>query len=547
MISLKSVMSSPVISVTPESPISDAVALMGHHNISAIVVVNNQFPVGIFTERSLLHLVTSVFFDPTQPIKETIFTKPITCIADADIHEAYLLFLHHNIRHMIVVDEQGMLAGIATETDLLQSLGLEYFVSFDNLKKISTKNVISLKKDDSVVTAMQLMRKNNISSIVIEENLTPIGIITERDIVHLIRDETDLHSTSLQEVMTHPVQTASAMISTHSAAEQLRKNRIRRLVITDKDDHLAGIVTETDILKGLQSGYITVLKEVIENQVVQLRNVRKQLNDKIILESMMESATDIAFVITDLNYKILHSNKTAEALFGYSLHDANQIGIPTLFQREGGNPEHLEQAIAHIHNKGKFSYTHSKQTGSKLVYIEFNIFGINGKDKDIQGYVLIATDITEHVEINQHLTGRNKEIEEKNAALRVLLKQREIDKEENSQIFQQNVEQLVLPFFSKLRKSDTTPEQENILQSIESNLRQINSPFAHRISNIFSKLTPAEIQVANLIKNGHSSKEIASLLNLSDKTIYTHRRNIRKKSDITNQKVNLQTILQQLE
>jgi DNA-binding CsgD family transcriptional regulator len=104
-----------------------------------------------------------------------------------------------------------------------------------------------------------------------------------------------------------------------------------------------------------------------------------------------------------------------------------------------------------------------------------------------------------------------------------------------------------LSFFSKLRKSNTSPSQENIIKSIENNLRQINSPFAHRILSIYSKLTPAEIQVANLIKNGHSSKEIASLLNLSAKTVYTHRRNIRKKSGITNQKINLQTILQQVE
>lgn len=130
---------------------------------------------------------------------------------------------------------------------------------------------------------------------------------------------------------------------------------------------------------------------------------------------------------------------------------------------------------------------------------------------------------------------------------KVLLKQREIDKEEISQVFQQNVDQLVLPFFCKLREGDSSSNRNNIIKSIESNLRQINSPFAHRITNLFAKLTPAEIQVANLIKNGHSSKEIASILNLSEKTVFTHRRNIRKKSGITNQKINLQTILQQIE
>lgn len=520
---------------------------MEHHNISAIVVTDGKFPAGIFTERSLLRLATSGFYDPNQAVKEIILTKPITSKAETDIHEAYLLFLQHIIRHLIVVDDQGMLIGIATETDLLHSLGLEYFVSFDDLSDVTTKNVKSLKQEDSVVSAMQLMNDNNISSIVIEENSRPIGIITERDIVRLIRTEIDLNYTSLREVMSHPVQTAASNTSAHAAAKLFRKNHIRRLVISDEDGQLAGIVTETDIVKGLQSDYVNLLKEVIETQVIELQTVRKQLNDKIILESMMESATDIAFVITDLDYNILHSNKTAETLFDYTQQDANSMGIPALFQKDGVSLQHLDKALEHIKNKGKFNFTYTKKKGRKLCYIESNIFGIKSKDNSIEGYVLIARDISRSIETSQHLKNRSEELEETNAALRVLLKQREIDKEEISQVFQQNVDQLVLPFFCKLRKSNTSSSQDNIIRSIEENLRQINSPFAHRISNIFTKLTPAEIQVANLIKNGHSSKEIASLLSISDKTVYTHRRNIRKKSGITNQKVNLQTILQQLE
>lgn len=547
MISLKSLMTSPVVTITPESVIADAVALMDHHSISALVIVDGQFPVGIFTERSLLRLIISGSFNPNQAISEVITPKLITAKSEIDIHEAYLLFLQHKIRHLIVVDNRGMLIGVATESDFLHNLGLEYFVSFNDITNVTTKNVISLKQDDNVFSAMQLMNTNSISSIVIVQDSNPTGIITERDIVRLINAETDLDSTFLKEVMSHPVQTAASGISAHSAAELIRKQGIRRLVITDEDGKLAGIVTETDIIKGLQSEYINLLKEVIETQVVQLQTVRKQLNDKTILETMMQSATDIAFVITDLDCKILHSNKTAETLFGYTPQEANKIGILKIFQKEGAGPANRNQAIEQIKNQGKYSYTYKKKTGDKTYYIESKIFGIRSKDENIQGYVLIARDISRSVETSKHLKNRSEELEETNAALRVLLKQRETDKEEMSQAFQQNIEKLVLPFFSKLRKSNTSPSQENIIKSIENNLRQINSPFAHRILSIYSKLTPAEIQVANLIKNGHSSKEVASLLNLSAKTVYTHRRNIRKKSGITNQKINLQTILQQVE
>jgi PAS domain S-box-containing protein len=347
--------------------------------------------------------------------------------------------------------------------------------------------------------------------------------------------------------MSRPVQTAPSDISAHSAAMLIKKVGIRRLVITDENNQIAGIVTETDIIKGMQSEYINLLKEVIETQVVQLQKVRKQLDDKIILESMMHSATDMGFVITDLEFKILHSNKTAETLLGYTPEGIKKAGISKIFAKEGIDAAYLKEVTDHIKKNETFNYTYTRKIGGASCHIESNVFGIKSQNDGIQGYVLIARDISEGVQTRQHLQKRSEELEETNAALRVLLKQREIDKEEINQIFQQNIDQLVLPFFSKLHKSNTCPSQKNLIKSIENNLRQISSPFAHRISNLFTKLTPAEIQVANLIKSGHSSKEIASLLNLSEKTVYTHRRNIRKKSGITNQKVNLQTILQRLE
>ncbi|WP_372682026.1 response regulator [Desulfosarcina sp.] len=143
----------------------------------------------------------------------------------------------------------------------------------------------------------------------------------------------------------------------------------------------------------------------------------------------------------------------------------------------------------------------------------------------------------------RELEAQARDLEDVNAALKVLLKQREADKTELEERLVFNFRELVKPLLERLKTSGLDQRQKGFLEIVETQLNDILSPFLRGVSQGYLKLTPTEIQVANLVKHGQSTKEIASLLNLSPRTVEVNRNNIRKKIGITNKKVNLRTYL----
>lgn len=134
-------------------------------------------------------------------------------------------------------------------------------------------------------------------------------------------------------------------------------------------------------------------------------------------------------------------------------------------------------------------------------------------------------------------------LEEANTALKVLLKRREEDKKEFEEKMVLNVKELIQPYLEKLKNGRLNDSQKGCLGIIESNLNDIISPLVRGISTKHLRLTHAEIQIANLVKQGKTTKEISELLFLSPRTIESYRDNIRKKLGIKNKKINLRTYL----
>ncbi len=162
----------------------------------------------------------------------------------------------------------------------------------------------------------------------------------------------------------------------------------------------------------------------------------------------------------------------------------------------------------------------------------------------------IAYDITERKLVEdvlmareQELESKTRDLEEMNAALKVLLQKREDDKSALEEKILSNVKQLIEPYFDNLKQTDLSARQTNLLGIIETNLTEIISPFVRDFTAIKYKLTPKEIQIANLIKQGKASKEIAEIIGLSVRTIEFYRTKIRQKFGLKTGKDNLQAHL----
>ena len=173
--------------------------------------------------------------------------------------------------------------------------------------------------------------------------------------------------------------------------------------------------------------------------------------------------------------------------------------------------------------------------------------------KDMQ-VIVSHENITPIMQAQENL--RNKEVElfqqkktleESNVTLKVLLEHREKDRQSLEENVLANVRKLIVPFLEELSYHKLDDRSKNLLEIVHQRLEEVVAPFLNRLTSMNRLLTPREIDVAAFIREGKTSKEIAELLNISVSGVDFHRKMIRKKLGLTNEKSNLRSYLLSLQ
>jgi PAS domain S-box-containing protein len=306
----------------------------------------------------------------------------------------------------------------------------------------------------------------------------------------------------------------------------------------DRNGKVKDILTTVAIIPGTKKSIASFI-DITENKKMGAALKESEAKYRNIFDNAMEGIFQ-----TGTNGDILSANPSFARLFGYKSPEDIIKGVKDIryeIYADEGQRNELRRLLDKQGFVRNFEVQCRRKDGQRI-WISLNIRVVRDGEDKILFHEGTLVDITERKKVQEDLENKSRSLEETNAALRVLLKQREEDKTDLAEKVLQNIKELVSPYIDKLRIGQSGKDMV-IVDIIESNLNEILSPFIKSMAARYANFTPKEIQIADLMKKGKTTKEISQILNLSPRTIDIHRYNIRRKLNINKKKVNLQSYL----
>jgi predicted transcriptional regulator len=258
--------STPVITISPDSSVFDALKEMQNKFVKRLVITNGTIPLGIITERDINKFLEddkTVRAVDEIPIKH-LMQKNIVLITDGledDFYQCASKMENLKIGSVILVDKNGYLSGIISRTDIVKSyaniFGGKYLV-----KDFMSTKIVTCRKSDSLKFALNLMNQNKVSRLIVtNQNGVAIGLITTNTLLnhsdYFTKGNTRSRDYLLplnKEVIVNDLLEENLVIINEdddlaSAASLMIKYKISGIPVLDSKQNLIGLVSKTDVVK----------------------------------------------------------------------------------------------------------------------------------------------------------------------------------------------------------------------------------------------------------------------------------------------------------
>ncbi|MGM0611851.1 MAG: diguanylate cyclase domain-containing protein [Thermodesulfobacteriota bacterium] len=386
-----------VFGLSPHAPVSEALKLMQEKNISCVVALEEEKPVGIITERGLVQYLAGhgqILRD--SPLRE-IMTAPVISIQDnACAYEALYTFHKNHIRHLVVVDSRGRASAMLTLTNLVEGVNMDLFMELRPIKKHMDQNIVHVEKDCNLAELLKELAGKKFSCVIYAPEKDPEGILTERELVHLATRGTPLEETRVTEVMHKHLITVGENTPVYQAAWTMREKNIHMAIVLDAEGRPKGMATQYDIIQSLISNYISTFKDVVEGSGRQAPETEPQLAKTCgYLDSILNTSMDMAILATDENWNIVFCNTRAKEIFGMESANILNRKLAELHWTTGMRKQKFESIMNRTAAEAPQSFIYESSAEDEKRYYEARLSPILNQDNALEGFVYTTWEITE--------------------------------------------------------------------------------------------------------------------------------------------------------
>ncbi|MDX9742822.1 MAG: diguanylate cyclase [Arcobacteraceae bacterium] len=274
MTALEDLMYKEHISIEKSGTIEDAIRLMDKNHQGVVVIIKENIPIGVLTERNILEVIQQNI-DQTKLIVDVFtFQTPVTINRKRSVDYALHILIDNTIRRLVVVNGDGSFKGVVTQEVLVKNLERNSFKTDILISQLmdTTRNLVSLSENDTIFNAFDTMTKQRVGSVIAtNEKGEATGILTEKDAI-IIANKKIATTLPISSVMSSPIICAKQTTPLKDLIDIMSKNKINRIVITDADTNKPiNIISMRDITHNLKGNYGQLLE-------YKLKNIKNTLN-----------------------------------------------------------------------------------------------------------------------------------------------------------------------------------------------------------------------------------------------------------------------------
>lgn len=378
-----------LITCPPDTTIRDVAKLMQTHQVSCVLVKNNEDIVGIWTESD----AKSIDFDAPHhyqtPVSELMSYPVIQVQGNTLLNDATSLMLNKQIRRLLVTDKQNRPLGLLTQTDIVKQQRIEFYLALRDVGSTLIRPPLVLDASLSLAEGVAAMDKQGVDAALVSSGGRAQGIVTERDLVKFIASGSK--NISLGKLAHKPLLTVKKTCTLLQAVDILKENNFRHLAVSDEQEQLCGLLSFSDILLNVEHTYVAQLKEALRARDAALRTSTDYLR---LAQKVIDASLD-GIMITDVNGVIESVNPSFTLLTGYSADEA--VGRkPDLLSSGLHEPNFYKNLWETLLSQGQWQGEIWNKRKNGEVYPQWlSITAIRGEQGEIGQFAGIFSDISE--------------------------------------------------------------------------------------------------------------------------------------------------------